>query len=96
MGWTPRNWKPIPGRGTRFFSSPKHPYKLWDPIYPPVQWVPTVPFPGGQNRPGHEAGQSINLLPWLRMCGFKPYWHAQNFSLTFYTCSAIILNDPKC
>jgi hypothetical protein len=35
-------WISIPGRGKRVFSSPKHPYMLWDP--------PILPFSGIEGR----------------------------------------------
>jgi hypothetical protein len=55
MGWTSRNWKPIPGRDMRLFSFPKHPNQLWEP--------PTLLFSGYQESLslGGKKGQGMKL-----------------------------------
>jgi len=55
MGWTSRNWKPIPGRGKRFSSSPKHPDQLRDP--------PSLLFSGYRQSLslGGKTGQGMKL-----------------------------------
>jgi hypothetical protein len=43
--------------GSRNFSSPRRPDRLWGPTQPPIQWVPGALSPGFK-RPGREAYHS--------------------------------------
>jgi hypothetical protein len=43
--------------GSRIFSSPHHPDRLWGPHQPPIQWVPGALSPGAK-RPGREVDHS--------------------------------------
>jgi hypothetical protein len=65
----PKNFRLIPGRGKRYFSSPKHLYQFWGPTQPPIQWV--------------KLGKDITVWAWkgplgsrrLRLPGFLDSWH---------------------
>jgi hypothetical protein len=43
--------------GSRIFSSPPRPDRLWGPTQPPIKWVPGALSPGVK-RPGREADHS--------------------------------------
>jgi len=96
-----RSWAGHQGIGSQFLAeaqdfSPPRSIQTSYGNHPPFYSVGTKSlFPLGAKE-ARVRSWPVSLLPRLRMCGFKHYWHAQNFSFTFYTHSAIIFNDPNC
>jgi hypothetical protein len=54
--------------GSRIFSSPRRPDRLWGPTQPPIQWVPWALSPGVSGR-GVKLTTHLQLVLRSRKCG---------------------------